>query len=57
MTRMAITRKDGRETPYFWLEGEADRTCVRVYKETPKGSLMRLKRIRFDAVKKRFYRD
>jgi hypothetical protein len=56
MTRIAITKKDGTETPYFWMEGEADRTCVRVYKETKEG-IMRAKRVRFDATEKKFYRE
>jgi hypothetical protein len=56
MTRITITKKDGTETPYFWLEGETDRTRVRVYKETP-GGLKRMKHVRFDTVRRKFYRD
>jgi hypothetical protein len=56
MARVAITKKDGTETPYFWLDQETDRTCVRVYKQTPDG-LKRAKTLRFNAVKRKFIRD
>lgn len=56
MVRVAIVKRDGTATPYFWLAGEADRTNVRVYKETPEG-LKRMKSVRFDVVARKFFRD
>ena len=56
MARVKITKKDGTETPFFWLEKDQESRTKTVYKETPTG-VKRMKGVRFDPTKNQMRAD
>ncbi len=49
MARVAILKKNGTKTPYFWVERDSDRTHLTIYKKTKDG-IKRISNAHFDAV-------
>jgi hypothetical protein len=47
MARVKILKKDGTETPFFWLEKDKESRTKTVYKETPEG-VKRMRGVRFN---------
>ena len=47
MARIKIAKKDGTETPFFYLEKERDERTKTVYKQTEDG-VKRMKGVRFN---------
>ncbi len=57
MARIAITRPDGRPSPYFWTDKEpGDKALKTVYKQTADG-VKRMKGVRFDVARSKIKRD